>query len=121
MAISTDLWVAFGATALVAGTGYQTVLAALLGIDSMSGFLGAHNEIAKQAHAEIRATIPRWRYFKLRRTLKAKNAELLSLLNDQERLLSKRYDQQALGWSLVFGGSLLAAIAAWMVVARSGG
>lgn len=109
-----DLCLALGATIAAVGAIWQTIVAALLTIDAMSGFLGSQNALLREERRAVRRRIPRWRLLKIRRELKALMRQSNDVLTKDELALSKRYDQQTIGWSLTVVGSVTVAVASWM-------
>jgi hypothetical protein len=109
-----DIWPALGTSAAFAGALWQTATSALSSVDSMRHFLVAQNQIIQDELKRTRRRISRFRPLKRRRATKAVLLDASNLLNEDELRLSRRYDQQAFGWSLVTMGAAIACTTTWV-------
>jgi len=115
---SREFWLALAATVALIGTVWQSLLGAVLHVDQMRAFLGPQDRLLTEELHRLHKDVPRWRFFLRRRRKKSLIAEISSLLTPEELRLSRRYDQQAWGWSLVMLGALIACIVTWTEVAK---
>ena len=115
---SREFWFALAATVALIGTIWQSLLGAVLHVEQMRAFLGPQDRLLSEELHRHHKNVPRWHVFLRRRRKRELIAEITGLLTREELRLSRRYDQQAWGWSLVMVAALIACIVTWIDVAR---
>ena len=106
-------WVPVASTFGLVGTLWQAVSALKSSVDSMSSFLGAHNAILKSEQERIYRTVRAWRIVRRSKLVKASRALADVLLTPDELRVSRQYDREAMGWSIVVVATLILTVAAW--------
>jgi hypothetical protein len=108
MSTNVSVWFALASFA-TCGTGWQAVVAAIAGVNSMDRFLSAQNALWREEKCRIQSENPFPCY--LRRELRQLKLEVDLVLSDDERKIGRAHDRQALGWAFLLAGALITAIA----------
>ena len=109
-----NLWVPAATTLGFVGAAWQMVSATMSSIDSMSSFLGAHNRIQKEEQQRIYATVPGWQLLRRRKQVRASRKSANGLLTPEEDRVSRQFDREANGWSLVIVATGILTVVAWV-------
>ena len=99
---------------LFVGAVWQMLSASTSSIDSMSSFLGAHNQIQKDEQERIYRDVHPWRILRRRRLVKVSRLSVGSLLTPNEERISRQYEREAIGWSIVIIGTIVLSISGWV-------
>jgi hypothetical protein len=111
MSTNVSIWFALASCATVFGTGWQAVVAAIAGVNSMDRFLSAQNALWREEKRRIQSENPFPHYLRRRRGLRQLKLDMDLVLSDDERKIGRAYDRQAWGWSFLLAGALITAIA----------
>lgn len=103
-------WVPVASVFGLVGSVWQAFTALSSGVDSMSSFLGAQNRILMEEQARIYERVPAWRVLRRRKLVRQSRVEAASLLSPDEDRISRQFDREATGWSLVTVAALILTI-----------